>query len=70
MEVDWQVGRLGIARRDGQRRWDDAYQFLLRWVMDSRTEIGPMPSQPEEDLDGNRCLRTRLNRSPAASTDH
>ena len=26
----WQMTRSGIARSDGERRWDYAYQFLLR----------------------------------------
>jgi hypothetical protein len=31
-------------RRDGQRRWDQAYQHLLRWAR----ELRPGPPQQEE----------------------
>ena len=34
MKSEWRVSRSTIARPDGQRRWDYAYQFLVRWAME------------------------------------
>jgi len=37
----WQVTRSVLARSDGARRWDYAYQFLLQWAME--TDAGTQP---------------------------
>ncbi len=31
----WQVRRTGITQRDGRRRWDEAYQLLLHWAVET-----------------------------------
>ena len=40
MSRTWTVCRQHIPRRDGERRWDQAYQLLVRWAV------------PEGDLPG------------------
>jgi hypothetical protein len=32
MTRHWSVRRHGVPRREGARRWDDAYQHLLQWT--------------------------------------
>src|ERR1051326_3945080 len=34
MKTPWHVRRGTVAQPDGERRWDEAYQFLLRWTME------------------------------------
>jgi hypothetical protein len=70
MKPQWDVSRAVVAHADGQRRWDYAYQFLLRWMMDHLAGAAPALSHPQEDQDGNRIVCAGLNQSPAASPDN
>ena len=66
----WQVIRSGIARSDGERRWDYAYQFLLQWAMETDTGNSPVPSAPaQENHHGNRSVCPCLDQPPAADPD-
>ena len=66
----WQVTRRGIARSDGERRWDYAYQFLLQWAMHSDTGSPPVPSASyKEDTHGNRLVSPGFDLSPATGPD-
>jgi hypothetical protein len=42
MNTPWQIRRRVIARSDGERRWDAAYQFLLQWAMDHHAGTCPV----------------------------
>ena len=46
MKREWQVRRAVAECPDGQRRWDYAYQFLLRWMMEQTA--GQQSSQENE----------------------
>ncbi len=70
MKSSWQVSRNFIARSDGQRRWDYAYQFLLRWAMESKAGNCPAPSHSQEDRHGSRPVRTRIDQSATTDPDH
>jgi hypothetical protein len=48
MQAQWEVSRTLIARPDGQRRWDYAYQFLLRWAMEQDTDPSTQPEHHHE----------------------
>ncbi len=66
----WQVSRSGIARSDGERRWDYAYQFLLHWAME--IEIGTQPVSSvlaQEDSHGNRSVCPRVDQPPTTDPD-
>ncbi len=66
----WQVIRSGIARSDGERRWDYAYQFLLQWAMECDTGTQPVSSAlAQEDHHGNRSVCPRLDQPPATHPD-
>jgi hypothetical protein len=66
----WRVTRSGIARSDGERRWDYAYQFLLQWAMDSDTDTQSVsaPAQQEESH-GNRSVCPGFDASPTTGSD-
>ena len=61
MKTLWQVRRAVVARGDGERRWDDAYQFLLQWAMAHETGTGPAPSLYEEEHPMNVALYARVS---------
>jgi hypothetical protein len=66
----WQVRRTGIAQRDGNRRWDEAYQLLLHWVV--KTEGGGLSTLThplEEEPHGSGPICPRLNQSATAAAD-
>jgi len=69
MKSQWHVSRSVASRSDGQRRWDYAYQSLLRWVMENSMGPAPAPSSLQEDRHGNRIVRSGLDQSPAADAD-
>ena len=48
MAPTWTVRRQISPHRDGERRWDQAYQLLVRWAMarpDGERAVGPMPQE-------------------------
>jgi hypothetical protein len=48
MAPTWTVRRQISPHRDGERRWDQAYQLLVRWAMarpDGERAVGPMPPE-------------------------
>ena len=65
----WQVTRSGIARSDGERRWDYAYQFLLQWAMEHDAGVCPAPSHHQEESHGSRSLRTGFNDASTTAPD-
>lgn len=67
----WQVRRTGIARRDGRRRWDDAYQLLLHRA--AETDVGRLSDltpTKEEEPDGSCPLCPCLDQPATTATDH
>ena len=69
MQSRWHVSRSAAARSDSQRRWDYAYQFLLRWVMENSAGVAPVPSHLQEDQNGDRIVRPGLDQSPTTNAD-
>ena len=69
MQSRWHVSRSEAARSDGQRRWDYAYQFLLRWVMENPAGVAPAPSHLQEGQNGDRLVRSGFDQSPTADAD-
>jgi hypothetical protein len=64
MNRTWQVQREIVPHPDGQRRWDQAYQLLLRWADDARTAQPPTSIQEDDDADCRVC--PGLDQSPTA----
>jgi len=69
MKSHWRVRRSVVGRSDGQRRWDYAYQSLLRWVMEDAADGAPAPSHLQEDCHGDCLVRASLDQPPAAGAD-
>lgn len=69
MKIPWQVRRTTVAHHDGERRWDEASQFLLQRVMDDQAGASPAPLPPQEDTHGSRSVRPCLNEAPATAAD-
>ena len=69
MKTPWQVHRTTVARHDGERRWDYAYQFLLQWAMEYTAGNSPAPSHHQEEPHGNRSVRPCLDDSSATAAD-
>jgi uncharacterized protein (UPF0548 family) len=69
MKTPWQVRRTTVAQHDGERRWDYAYQFLLRWAMEQTAGKSPAPSHPQEESHGSRSRHACLDQSSATASD-
>ena len=69
MKTPWHVRRGTVAQPDGERRWDEAYQFLLRWTMEHEAGTRPAPSHLQEDTHGSRSVRPCLDTSSATAAD-
>jgi hypothetical protein len=48
MKRQWQVRRGAVRRPDAQRRWDRAYQCVLRWTLKAQQVSGPSENGKEE----------------------
>jgi len=66
MNRTWQVHRETVTHPDGQRRWDRAYQLLLRWAADALAAQPPCIAQEETDAHCSVC--PCLNHSPTTDS--
>ena len=70
-QAHWQVCRSGLARPDGARRWDLAYQFLLHWAMEAEAGSAPAQSPPQQEEPHGTCtLCPSLDQSSETGSDH
>ncbi len=71
MKSKWIVHRTTVARLDGQRRWDYAYQFLVRWAMEQETgsKLSEIPRQ-EEYQNGRGPICSSLDQSATTKSNH
>src|SRR5215469_16665645 len=68
MTRTWTVCRQPVPRRDGERRWDQAYQLLVRWAGQGGLP-GPVPITGEvPDACGGVC--TGVDYPPGPGADH
>ena len=66
----WQVRRTGITQRDGRRRWDEAYQLLLHWAVETEGGCLSVFVPPlEEEPHGSGPVCPRLNQPATAAAD-
>ena len=68
----WKVHRCIIQRDDGQRRWDEAYQFLLHCMIENREKALDEKTHEEEQegQDGSCTLCPCLNHTATTGSDH
>ena len=71
MKSKWIISRSTIVRPDGQRRWDYAYQFLVRWAMEQEAASipNPLPKQ-EEHENGNSPISTSFDQWSTSKSNH
>jgi hypothetical protein len=64
----WTVCRQPSPHRDGERRWDQAYQLLVRWAEPDEL---PWPAPIAEEVpDARSGLRAGLDHPPSPGPDH
>jgi hypothetical protein len=69
MKQEWTVHRRTVAQIDGQRRWDMAYQCLLKWAQAAGQET--LPTQvPQEAHDESCDLRPCIDPTAGSNADH
>ena len=66
----WKIHRSAIERDDGQRRWDEAYQFLLQCMIENREKTLDEKSQEQEEQNGSISLCPCLNHTTTTGSDN
>ena len=51
----WRVRRQAVHYPDGQRRWDQTYQLLLRWTQSLAQTREPEQKREQAALAGSSC---------------
>src|SRR3712207_9183332 len=69
MKRQWQARRATLSHPDGQRRWDQADQHLLRWSLENETveQCGLPPARNAKEVRHERAygdLRPGLDGEP------
>ena len=62
--------RCAVERVDGQRRWDEAYQFLLQCMIENREKALDEKSREQEEQNGNCALCSCLNYTATTGSDN
>jgi hypothetical protein len=69
MKQEWTIHRQTVEQADGQRRWDLAYQCLLRWAQATRQKNLSMQTQQEaNDESSNLCAG--IDAATSTDSDH
>lgn len=69
MKQEWNVHREVVQYSDGQRRWDLAYQCLLRWATATRQETSSIQAQ-QEARDESSHVCSSVDPKTGANPDH
>lgn len=62
---EWTIHRKTIQQSEGQRRWDLAYQYLLRWSEESNAYLKTQEANHESS-----DLCAGLDPTPGPEPDH
>jgi len=63
----WKVYRFAVEGEDGQRRWDEAYQFLLRCIVENREKSH---ESEQEERNGSGTVCSCINHTTTTGSDH
>ncbi len=66
----WKTHRDTIELDNGQRRWDEAYQFLLHCMIENREKSRDGKSRQQEEQNGSGTLCSCLNHTATTESDH
>ena len=73
MKRQWSIRRELVESSDGQRRWDRAYQCLLRWgshpMPEQTTEAVTGPQPIQEVFDESGCVRPSVDPTSSSRPD-
>ncbi len=67
MQQNWSVYRRDLPQPDGQRRWDLAYQCLLKWAQAMNQQETSQIRDQQEAHDESSHLRTRIHLATGTS---
>ncbi len=70
MTPTWTVRRQANPRRGGERRWDRAYQLLVRWAAEQPDGNRPVAPMAQEVPDACRGVRAGLDHPPGPGSEH
>lgn len=70
MNTEWQVHRTFAEHSDGQRRWDYAYQFLLRWTMEQTVGHQPQEENSQENKNEDSSLCSSIDQPSNAKSKY
>ena len=66
----WKIYGCAIERDDGQRRWDEAYQFLLQCMIENREKTLDEKSREQEEQNGNCALCSCIDYTATTGSDN
>ena len=66
----WKVYRCAVERVDGQRQWDEAYQFLLQRMAENCEKTPDEKSQEQEEQNGSSTLCSCINHTSTTGSDN
>lgn len=69
MDANWKVVRSLTPQPDGVRRWDNAYQLLVRWTLEQESGTKTISTRSLEESNGNRLVYPSIDPSPTANAD-
>jgi hypothetical protein len=73
MKRQWQVRRTTVMHVNGQQRWDQAYQHLLRWACPDQsgpiTPSVPRSRPPQEVKHARSDLCASIDLAPSPTSD-
>src|SRR5919199_4824341 len=70
MKRRWRICRQLIPQANGQQRWNQAYQLLLRWSQQQPVEIATDSPLIEEVKNESGSLCSCLNPTSSPNTNH
>jgi len=66
----WKVYRYAVEREDGQRRWDEAYQFLLHCMTENCEKTRNERSRQQEEQNGSCALCSCIDYTATTGSDN
>ena len=66
----WKVYRCAVEREDGQRRWYEAYQFLLHCMTENCENPLDEKSRQQEEQNGSSTVCSCINHTATTGSDH
>jgi uncharacterized protein (UPF0548 family) len=69
MKHEWNIQRKTIQQKQGQHRWDLAYQCLLKWAQSGNQKVSCVQNQ-EEVLDESGVIHKSIDSETGTEPEH